>query len=125
MKKHNPSQSQLKKHNITPVNLSPEQLKAVLLPFNRAPQMARVITGIHYNPGILTHTVSGDFFCNNVSDIRQCAGQRLLKQGLKLVCTPQVKKNPLTKSFHWYLCLISEVEYFPTNKKAANDEVAS
>jgi hypothetical protein len=46
----------------------------------------------------------------------------LLKHGLKLACTPQIANNPLTKSYHWYLCFIGEVEYFPTNKKAANDE---
>jgi hypothetical protein len=117
-----PSQSQLNHRGITPANLTDKQIKAVLLSFSRAKQMARVISGINRTPGMLTHTVSGDFYSNNISDIRQKAGCRLLKHGLKLTCTPQIKKNPLTKSYHWYLCLIGEIEYFPTVKKAANDE---
>ena len=116
-----PRKSQLKKHNITPANLSEKQLKFVLLAFGGAKQMARVIAGVNYNPGILTHTVSGLFYCNNVSDIRQKAGTRLLNHGLKLVCTPQIKDNPLTKSHHWYLCLVGEVELFDVGV-AANDE---
>jgi hypothetical protein len=117
-----PSQSQLKNHNITPANLSEKQLKFVLLSFSGAKQIVRVIAGINYNPGILTHTVAGQFCCNNVPDIKQKAGSRLLKHGLKLVCTPQIKENPITKSHHWYLCSVGEVEFFTTNKKAANDE---
>ena len=117
-----PSQSQLNNHGINPANLSDKQLKSVLLSFNGAKQMARVIAGIHNNPGILSHDVVGTFYCMNVSDIRQKAGSRLLKHGLKLTCIPQIKKNPLTKSFHWYLCLIGEIEYFSSNKEAANDE---
>lgn len=120
-----PSQSQLKKHSITPANLSAKQLKSVLLSFGRAKKMARVITGINNTPGMLTHTISGNLYCNNVSDIRQKAGSRLLKHGLKLVCIPQIANNPLTKSYHWYLCFIGEVEYFPTDEKAANDEAIS
>jgi hypothetical protein len=118
----NPSQSQLKYHSINPANLSDKQLKSVLLSFNGAKQMARVIAGINHTPGMLTHTISGNLYCNNVSDIRQKAASRLLKHGLKLVCIPQTTNNPLTQSFHWYLCLIGEIEYFPTNKKAVNDE---
>ena len=117
-----PSKSQLNHCGITPANLSDKQIKSVLLSFSRAKQMMRVISGVNRTPGILTHTVSGDLYCNNVSDIRQKAGVRLLKHGLKLACIPQITNNPLTQSFHWYLCLIGEIEYFPTNKKAANDE---
>jgi hypothetical protein len=116
-----PSKSQLNHCGITPANLSDKQIKSVLLSFSRAKQMMRVISGVNRTPGILTHTVSGYLYCNNVSDIRQKAGVRLLKHGLKLACTPQIANNPLTKSYHWYLCFIGEVEYFPT-KKAANDE---
>jgi hypothetical protein len=117
-----PSQSQLNNHGINPANLSDKQLKYVLLSFNGAKQMARVIAGINHTPGMLTHTISGSLYCNNVSDIRQKAASRLLKHGLKLVCIPQITNNPLTQSFHWYLCLIGEIEYFPTNKEAVNDE---
>ena len=117
-----PSQSQLNNHGINPANLLDKQLKSVLLSFNGAKQMARVIAGINHTPGMLTHTISGSLYCNNVSDIRQKAASRLLKHGLKLVCIPQITSNPLTQSFHWYLCLIGEIEYFPTNKKAVNDE---
>jgi hypothetical protein len=108
--------------NVNHASLSDRQLELVLKSFGSAKQMVRVISGIYSNPGMLTHTISGEFYCNNVSDIRQKAGPRLLKHGLKLVCTPQKRSNPLTKSHHWYLCLIGEIEYFPTNKKAANDE---
>jgi hypothetical protein len=116
------SKSQLNNHGITPGNLSDKQMKSVLLSFNRAKQMARVIAGINHTPGMLTHTISRSFYCNNVSDIRQKAASKLLKHGLKLVCIPQITSNPLTQSFHWYLCLIGEIEYFPNNKEAVNDE---
>lgn len=119
----NLSQTQLKHYKITPVELSEQQLKAVLLPFKRSKQMTRVIAGINNQPGMLTHTILGEFYCNNVSDIRQKAGLRLLKHGLKLACIPQATINPLTKSFHWYLCLVGEVEHFPTDVQAANDAV--
>jgi hypothetical protein len=119
-----PSQSQLNHRGITPANLTDKQIKAVLLSFSRAKQMARVISGINRTPGMLTHTVSGEFYSNNISDIRQKAGYRLLKHGLKLTCTPQIKKNPLTKSFHWYLCRIGEIETFDVGS-AANDEATS
>jgi hypothetical protein len=117
-----PSKSQLKKHNITPANLSEKQLKFVLRSFSRAKKMSRVITGIHDMPGMLTHTISGSLYTNNVSDIRQKAALRLFIHGLKLVCIPQVKNNPLTQSHHWYLCHIGEIELFDVDV-AANDEV--
>lgn len=120
-----PSQSQLNHRGINPASLSEKQLKPVLLSFNRAKQMARVIAGINRTPGMLTHTVSGELYANNISDIRQKAGSRLLKHGLKLACTPQTTNNPLTKSYHWYLCRIGEIEYFSTDEKAANDEATS
>ena len=117
-----PSQSQLNHRGINPASLSEKQLKPVLLSFNRAKQMARVIAGINRTPGMLTHTVSGELYANNISDIRQKAGSRLLKHGLKLACTPQTTNNPLTKSYHWYLCRIGEIETFKVNG-SANDEV--
>ena len=117
-----PSQSQLKKNSITPANLSDKQLRFVLLSFSRAKKMSRVITGIHDTPGMLTHTISGSLYTNNVSDIRQKSGSRLLRHGLKLVCIPQIKPNKFTRSHHWYLCHIGEVEIFDVDL-AANDEV--
>lgn len=115
-----PSKSQLKNHNINPARLSAKQFKFVLLSFGRAKQMARVIAGIHNSPGMLTHTILGSLYTNNVSDIRQKAGSRLLNHGLKLVCTPQTQSNPLTNSYHWYLCHAGEIETFEVGV-AAND----
>jgi hypothetical protein len=103
------------------VKLAPKELNLLLINFP-GHQMARVIKGIHDNPGILTHDVSGSFYCNNVSDIRQKAASRLMRYGLKLICYPQIKPNPLTKSHRWYLCLIGEVELLEVGT-AANDEV--
>lgn len=118
-----PSKSQLNIHGIEPANLTDRQLKFVLLSFSKAKQMARVIAGINDTPGMLTHTVSGNLYCNNVSDIRQKAGSRLLSHGLKLTCIPQIKNNPLTKSYHWYLSRIGAPEYFDTSVQSANDGV--
>lgn len=101
--------------------LTEPELQRVLISFN-GEQQPRVITGIHSNPGILTHEVCGRFYCNNVPDVAQKSNERLLNHGLKLVCYPQDKPNKLTKSHHWYLVRVGEVEFLPTNKKAANDE---
>ena len=79
-------------------------------------QQLRVVKGIHDNPGILTHEVCGNFYCNNVPDIAQCSNERLSVYGLKLVCIPQDKPNKLTKSHRWYLTVLDV-------GKAANDEV--
>jgi hypothetical protein len=103
------------------VHLAPLELERALRAF-KGQQQSRVIKGIHDNPGILTHSVCGSFYCNNIPDVAQKANPRLLNSGLKLLCTPQISPNKLTNSYHWYLCLIGEIEYFPTVKKAANDE---
>ena len=102
-------------------NLTPKQLNLVLMGFP-GKQMSRVIKGIYDNPSILTHDVSGSFYCNNVSDIRQKAASRLLRHGLKLLCVPPNNPNTITKSHHWYLCNIAEIEIFDVGV-AANDEV--
>ena len=105
-----------------PVNLTTKELKLIMRSF-RGKQQPRVITGVHNNPGILTHTACGEFYCNNVPDIAAKSNVRLSKYGLKLLCIKQSKPNPLTKSHHWYLCDLSQVEYFDTGIVAANDEV--
>lgn len=103
------------------VQLTAPELKRVLISFD-GEQQPRVITGIHNNPGILTHDVCGRFYCNNVPDIAQKSNARLLRHGLKLVCYPQDKPNKLTKSHHWYLVRVGEVEHLDTSRTAANYE---
>tara|TARA_R110000787_G_scaffold284682_1_gene398690 strand:+ start:3919 stop:4257 length:339 start_codon:yes stop_codon:yes gene_type:complete len=105
-----------------PAKLTPKELNRVLLPF-KGKQQPRVIAGIHDNPGVLTHTACGDFYANNIPDIAAKSNAKLLKYGLKLLCTKPTKRNPLTNSHHWYLCDISQLEYFDTGIVAANDEV--
>ncbi len=107
----------MKKPN--PAHLTQTELKKALSNF-RGEQQPRVITGVHDNPGILTHTVCGSFYCNNVPDIAAKSNGRLLNHGLKLLCTPQEKPNKLTKSHHWWLCHVGEVELLEVGV-AAND----
>ncbi len=106
--------------NPNTAHLTPKELRQALAAF-QGEQQPRVITGIHNNPGILTHNVCGSFYCNNVPDIAQNANPRLLNYGLKLLCTPQEKPNKLTRSHHWWLCRIGEIEIFEVTA-AANDE---
>lgn len=101
-------------------NLTDKELKSVLLAFP-GKQMRRVIKGICDNPSILTHDVSGSFYCNNVSDIRQKAADRLLRHGLKLLCVPPNNPNAITKSHHWFMCHVGEIEVLEV-QAAANDE---
>ncbi len=105
-----------------PATLSPDELQRVLTSF-RGKQQTRVIKGIHDNPSILTHAACGQFFCNNIGDIAQKSNARLAKHGLKLFCVKPYKKNPLTNSHHWYLCDISQLEYFNIEVESANDEL--
>ncbi len=105
-----------------PATLTPDELQRVLTSF-RGKQQPRVIKGIHDNPAILTHDVCGQFYCNNVPDIAQTSNARLAKHGLKLFCVKPHKKSPVTNSHHWYLCDISQLEYFDIEVKSANDEV--
>ncbi|MCP3674312.1 MAG: hypothetical protein GY829_07555 [Gammaproteobacteria bacterium] len=105
-----------------PATLTPDELQRVLTSF-RGKQQTRVIKGIHDNPAILTHDVCGQFYCNNVPDIAQTSNARLAKHGLKLFCVKPHKKSPVTNSHHWYLCDISQLEYFDIEVKSANDEV--
>ncbi len=107
--------------NPNTARITPEELKQALSGF-KGKQQPRVITGIYNNPGILTHNVCGSFYCNNVPDIAQNANPRLLNYGLKLVCTPQDNPSKLTKSYHWWLCNVGEIELFEVGV-AANDEV--
>tara|TARA_R110000765_G_scaffold74285_2_gene145574 strand:+ start:2505 stop:2849 length:345 start_codon:yes stop_codon:yes gene_type:complete len=102
------------------VTLPERQLKLLLSSFS-GKQQPRVIQGIYYNPGILTHEVCGKFFCNNVPDIAQKSNPRLLKFGLKLICNAPNKTTKVTNSHHWYLCHIGEVEVFSVGE-SANDE---
>lgn len=104
-----------------PAKLTPKQLKSLLTSVS-GDQASRVIKGIYNNPGILTHEVSGNFYCNNVPDIRQKTAPILMCHNLKLACYPQNKPNALTRSFHWYLCNLHELEYFDTTVNSANDE---
>jgi hypothetical protein len=106
---------------LNPVSLTPKELKSVLNSF-RGKQQPRVIAGVHNNPGILTHTACGTFYANNIPDIAAKSNAKLLKHGLKLLCTKPNNPNPLTKSHHWYLCNLSQLEYFDTAIVAANDE---
>jgi hypothetical protein len=92
---------------LSPVNLTPKELKLVLNSF-RGKQQPRVITGVHNSPGI--------------PDIAAKSNAKLLKHGLKLLCTKPTNPNPLTKSHHWYLCNLSQLEYFDIDVVAANDE---
>jgi hypothetical protein len=103
-------------------NLTPKQLNLVLMGFP-GKQMSRVIKGIFENPSILTHDVCGSFYCNNVPDIAQKSASILFRHGLKLLCVPPSNNNAITKSHHWYLCHIGEVEHFDTSINSANDEV--
>lgn len=110
--------------NPNSAHLTPLELERALRAF-KGKQQPRVIKGIHDNPGILTHDACGSFYANNIPDVAQKANPRLLKSGLKLLCKPQKRPNKLTKSHHWYLCRIGEIEYFSTDEKAANDEATS
>lgn len=105
------------------VSLTPTELNVVLSSFNRGKQQQRIIRAIHDNPAILTHDVCGQFYCNNIPDIAQKSNGRLFKHGLKLFCVEPQQDNPLTKSHHWYLCDVSQLEYFDTNIKSANDDM--
>jgi hypothetical protein len=104
-----------------PASLTPKELGRVLLPFG-GEQQPRVISGIHDNPGILTHDVCGSFYCNNVPDIAQKTNARLLKNGLKLFCTKPTNPLAITKSHHWYLSSVGELEFLDFGL-SANDEL--
>lgn len=93
------------------IKLSPKELSRVLLPF-KGKQQHRVIAGIHDNPGILTHEACGQLYCNNVPDIAQKTNVRLSKYGLKLFCVSPTNTNAITKSHHWYLSNVGELEFF-------------
>ena len=110
--------------NPNTAKLTPKQLNLVLMGFP-GKQMSRVIKGIYDHPNILTHDVSGSFYCNNVSDIRQKSADRLLRHGLKLLCVPPKNSNAITKSHHWFMCYVGEVEYFDISISSANDEALS
>lgn len=101
--------------------LTTKQLKTVLRAFP-GKQMCRVIRGIYDNPSMITHDICGTFYCANVPDIAQKSASRLLRHGLKLLCIPPRNPEAITKSHHWFMCRIGEVEYFDTTVKPANDE---
>jgi hypothetical protein len=110
-----------KMNSLKPAQLTTLELEQALSRFN-GEQQPRVITGIYNNPGILTHDVCGTFYANNIPDIAQNANPRLSQYGLKLACTPQNRPSKLTKSHHWYLCRIDEVEVLAVGEPA-NDGV--
>jgi len=89
------------------VHLSPKKLKNALKMFG-GEQQPRVIKGIYDNPGILTHEVCGNFYCNNMADIAQKCSDRLKSIGLELICIKSNRIDATNKSHHWYLCKRSE-----------------
>jgi hypothetical protein len=121
----------MKKPNLAPVKhtrpkhveLSPIELDDLLDCFTTARQK-RIISGIANNPGILSHDVWRNHYCTYVSSFVQSVADRLYDQGLKIICTKPGGDN-YYKSHHWYLCLLSELEFFDVEIMAANDEISS
>lgn len=105
-----------------PAKLSPKELSRVLLPF-KGKQQHRVITGIHDNPGVLTHQACGSFYSNNIPDIAQKTNSRLLKNGLKLFCTKPTNPLAITNSHHWYLSNIGELEFLDFGLSANDGDI--
>jgi hypothetical protein len=106
------------------VELSEQELDD-LLDYFTTDRQKRIISGITNNPGILSHDAERELYCTYIPSFVQSVSVRLSKLGLKIIAVNPDSRGRYFNSSRWYLCLLSELEYFDVEIMAANDEILS